>query len=185
MEYAIRWHPATVIPATTITTRYALGRSIPEAVEKGRSLHGHAFQFADKEYGILNRDGAFVPVPELYEPGKYTPEELEARLKRYYGEDPDKATKRELPKLLLCNICHGAPHFQIIGQWSQEMAYAPASDDFIPSGERRLLGASLYKIECLGCHARVEVKCSDTDALIKAIRQWNLIYGLPNDGDFA
>lgn len=65
--------------------RVATGRSIPHAMDAGRSLTGADFTFAPKEYGIINCRNRFTRVPELDEMGRYTPEELNEILAQYYN----------------------------------------------------------------------------------------------------
>lgn len=80
MLYAIQWKD----PVAHLL-RNQTGASIPDALHRASMWHGISFlNGVDKVYGIINLHGEFVRVPELDEPGRYTPAELEQIIQEYY-----------------------------------------------------------------------------------------------------
>ena len=91
MLYAIQWRDPV-----THTLKVQTGQSIPDALHRANMWSGIHFLNGDnKVYGIMDRNGEFVRVPELDEPGHYTPKDLEEKLRKYYnGGDIDEDSGR-------------------------------------------------------------------------------------------
>lgn len=79
MIYAIKYHNFF-----SGEERIATGGSIPHAIERGKMLEGYGFTGNKTEYGIQGPAGEFIRIPELDEPGHYTPEKLDQILNDYY-----------------------------------------------------------------------------------------------------